>query len=201
MREDSRGRRSAQSAMYRISEAFARWIAPILSFTADELWSHLPANTDKGPREANVLFATWYEGLVALPVDAVLNDSAQLNSARFERLMALREQVAKVLEPMRASGEIGAALDAEIVIRCGAEDFAWLLPLADELRFLFITGDVTVEQGDVADIAIAATVSAKPKCIRCWHHRDDVGTHADHPEICGRCVSNVEGPGEERQWF
>ncbi len=201
MREDSRGRRSAQSAMYRISEAFARWIAPILSFTADELWSHLPAHTDKGAREANVLFATWYEGLAALPVDAGLNDSAQLNSARFERLMALREQVAKVLEPMRASGEIGAALDAEIAIRCGAEDFAWLSPLADELRFLFITGDVTVEQGDVADIAIAATVSAKPKCIRCWHHRDDVGTHADHPEICGRCVSNVEGPGEERQWF
>jgi isoleucyl-tRNA synthetase len=206
MREDSRGRRSAQSAMYRIAEAFARWIAPILSFTADELWSHLPANTDKGAREANVLFATWYEGLAAIPVAIEPNDrapthSTQLDCARFERLLALREQVAKVLEPMRASGEIGAALDAEIAIRCGAEDFAWLSPLADELRFLFITGDVTVEQGATADVTIAATVSAKPKCIRCWHHRDDVGAHPDHPDICGRCVSNVEGPGEDRQWF
>ena len=187
MREDSRGRRSAQSAMYRISEAFVRWIAPILSFTADEMWHHLP-----GEREENVLFATWYEGLAPLPADA------PLNSERFDRLLALREQIAKTLEPMRASGEIGAALDAEIAIHCGAEDFAWLSPLADELRFFFITGDVSVVQGGDA---IAAVVSAKPKCIRCWHHRDDVGSHADHPEICGRCVSNVEGRGEERKWF
>ena len=121
-----------------------------------------------------------------------------LDSAKFDRLLALREQVAKTLEPMRASGEIGAALDAEIAIRCDAETFAWLAPLADELRFLFISGDVTVTQGDAG---IAATVSAKPKCVRCWHHRADVGAHAEHLELCGRCVSNVEGPGEDRQWF
>ncbi len=187
MREDSRGRRSAQSAMYRISEAFVRWIAPILSFTADEMWQHLP-----GEHEDNVLFATWYEGLAPLPMDA------PLNGERFERLLALREQIAKTLEPMRASGEIGAALDAEIAIHCGAEDFVCLSPLADELRFFFITGDVSVVQGGDT---VSAAVSAKPKCIRCWHHRDDVGSHADHPEICGRCVSNVEGPGEERNWF
>ena len=90
------------------------------------------------------------------------------------------------------------ALDAEIAIACNAEDFAWLSPLADELRFLFITGDVTVVQGGEG---VTATVSAKPKCIRCWHHRDDVGSHPDHPEICGRCVSNVEGPGETRLFF
>ncbi|MBP6751053.1 MAG: class I tRNA ligase family protein, partial [Xanthomonadaceae bacterium] len=195
MREDSRGRRSAQSAMYRIAEAFARWIAPILSFTADELWGHLPANTDRGPREENVLFATWYEGLAALPTDAALN------AERFARLLALREQVAKTLEPMRASGEIGAALDAEIAIRCGAEDFVWLSPLADELRFFLISGDVAVEHGADAHIAVVATASAKRKCVRCWHHRDDVGTHEDHPELCGRCVSNVEGSGEDRKWF
>ena len=187
MREDARGRRSAQSAMFRIAEAFARWIAPILTFTAEEMWSHLP-----GEREGHVLFATWYDGLAPLPADAVLNGE------RFDRLLALREQVSKVLEPMRASGEIGAALDAEIAIACNAEDFAWLSPLADELRFLFISGDVSVVQGEAN---VTATVSAKPKCIRCWHHRDDVGSHPDHPEICGRCVSNVEGPGEVRQWF
>ncbi len=190
MREDSRGRRSAQSAMYRISEAFVRWIAPILSFTADEMWQHLP-----GEHEENVLFATWYEGLAPLPMDAALNGE------RFDRLLALREQLAKTLEPMRASGEIGAALDAEIAIHCGAEDFAWLSPLADELRFYFISGDVTVVQGSDAHMKVLASVSAKPKCIRCWHHRADVGAHAEHPEICGRCVSNVDGPGEERQWF
>lgn len=192
MREDSRGRRSAQSAMYRIAEAFARWIAPILTFTADELWRHLPASTERGPREDHVLFATWYEGLAPLPADATLN------AERFSHLLELREQVAKALEPMRASGEIGAALDAEVTIHCGAEAFAWLSPLADELRFFFISGDVRVVQGQGG---IVASVSDKPKCIRCWHHRDDVGSHPDHPEICGRCVSNVEGPGEERHWF
>ncbi len=187
MREDARGRRSAQSAMFRIAEAFARWIAPILTFTAEEMWSHLP-----GEREGHVLFATWYDGLAPLPADMALN------AERFDRLLALREQVSKVLEPMRASGEIGAALDAEIAIACNAEDFSWLSPLADELRFLFISGDVSVVQGEAN---VTATVSAKPKCIRCWHHRDDVGSDPDHPEICGRCVSNVEGPGEVRQWF
>jgi isoleucyl-tRNA synthetase len=187
MREDARGRRSAQSAMFRIAEAFARWIAPILTFTAEEMWSHLP-----GERVGHVLFATWYDGLAPLPADAALN------AERFDRLLALREQVSKVLEPMRASGEIGAALDAEIAIACNAEDFAWLSPLADELRFLFISGDVSVVQGGEG---VTATVSAKPKCIRCWHHRDDVGSHPDHPEICGRCVSNVEGPGETRLFF
>ncbi len=192
MREDSRGRRSAQSAMYRISEAFVRWVAPILSFTADEMWQHLP-----GEREENVLFATWYEGLAPLPKN-VLPDGLTLDSERFDRLLALREQVAKTLEPMRASGEIGAALDAEITVQCDAETFAWLSPLADELRFYFISGDVTVVQGSDA---VSAVVSTKPKCIRCWHHRADVGAHADHPEICGRCVSNVDGPGEDRKWF
>ncbi len=196
MREDARGRRSAQSAMYRIAEAFARWIAPILTFTADEMWQHLPTNTPAGSRAGHVLLATWYQGLIPLPRDEglLLSD--------FERVLALREQVAKVLEPMRASGEIGAALEAEIVIECGAYDAKLLAPMADELRFLFISGDVTVvarEKG--SEVRVTARRSAKPKCIRCWHHRDDVGAHADHPEICGRCVSNVEGPGETRMWF
>ena len=130
MREDSRGRRSAQSAMYRIAEAFVRWIAPILSFTADEMWQHLPANTLAGPRDGHVLFATWYQGLIPVPRDEDLSLSS------FERVLALREQVAKVLEPMRASGEIGAALEAEILIECGAYDAKMLAPMVDELRFL-----------------------------------------------------------------
>ncbi|KAF1696090.1 isoleucine--tRNA ligase [Pseudoxanthomonas koreensis] len=195
MGEDSRGRRSAQGAMYRIAEAFVRWIAPVLSFTADELWGYLPRATGDGERAGNVLFATWYDGLAPLP------EGAELDAADFERLLALREQVAKVLEPLRASGQIGAALEAEITLTAGADTAAHLQPLADELRFLFISGDVTVVPAQTEDIFVSAQPTTRAKCVRCWHHRADVGSDATHPELCGRCVSNVEGPGEERRWF
>ena len=190
MQEDSRGRRSAQSAMYRISEAFVRWIAPVLSFTADELWGYLP-----GQREGNVLFATWYDGLAPLPADAVLS------AHDFDRLLELRERVAKVLEPMRASGEIGAALEAEIELHAGTADQIRLTPLVDELRFFLISGDVKVVPFDGEESRLVATRTAKPKCVRCWHHRADVGAAPDHPQLCGRCVSNVDGAGEDRKWF
>jgi isoleucyl-tRNA synthetase len=191
MRADSRGRRSAQSAMFRIAEAFVRWIAPILSFTADEMWGHMP-----GDRDGNVLFTVWYDGLAPLPEDAALP------AAGMDRLLALREQVAKALEPMRAAGEIGAALDAEVALQANAADAAWLQPLADELRFLFISGDVTVQAvGEAGTIGVAAIPTQKPKCVRCWHRRADVGSNPQHPQLCARCVSNVEGPGEDRRWF
>ncbi|WP_231118229.1 isoleucine--tRNA ligase [Lysobacter silvisoli] len=196
MREDSRGRRSAQSAMYRVAEAFVRWIAPILSFTADEMWRHLPAATEHGARDGNVLFTTWYDGLAVLP------EHAPLSAEDYARLLALREGVSKTLEPLRAAGSIGAALEAEIVLRCGVADQNWLAPLADELRFLFISGDVEILADDAAkDIAVLATPTTKTKCVRCWQYRADVGAHAQHPELCGRCVSNVDGPGEDRRWF
>ncbi|HET8819411.1 MAG TPA: class I tRNA ligase family protein, partial [Xanthomonadaceae bacterium] len=194
MPEGSRGRRSAQSAMYRITEAFARWIAPILAYTADELWRHLPPAAE-GEREGNVLFATWYEGL------APMGEDAALSAADFDRLLALREQVSKVLEPMRANGEIGAALEAEVALACGPDDHARLAPLVDELRFLLISGDVTLQPGEGQGIRVVATPSDKPKCIRCWHYQASVGSNAAHPHICARCVDNIEGPGEDRQWF
>ena len=190
MRENSRGRRSAQSAMYRIAEAFVRWIAPVLSFTADEMWGYLP-----GERTGNVLFATWYDGLAPLPADAALN------AADFDQLLALREQVAKVLEPMRANGLIGAALEAEIAVSVNAATAAKWQPLADELRFFFISGDVTVSEVSADEVFVLATPTTKAKCVRCWHHRTDVGAHAEHPELCGRCVSNIDGAGETREWF
>jgi len=196
MPEDSRGRRSAQSAMYRITEAFVRWIAPILGFTADEMWGYLPKATEQGARPDNVLFATWYTGL------APLEEGAPLSAADFDRLLGLRDQVAKVLEPMRASGAIGAALEAEIALPCGVADQNWLAPLVDELRFLLISGDVRLVADDAAkDIAVLATPTTKPKCVRCWHHRADVGGDPEHPLLCARCVGNVEGPGEDRRWF
>ena len=120
-----------------------------------------------------------------------------------DNLLALREQVAKTLEPMRAAGEIGAALEAEIELRCGVADQNWLAPLADELRFLLISGDVRVVPDADAKgaIGVFARRTAKAKCVRCWHHREDVGAHAAHPLLCGRCISNIEGPGEQREWF
>ena len=190
MREDSRGRRSAQSAMFHILEAFTRWIAPILSFTADEIWGFLP-----GKRVANVLFATWYEGLAPLPADA------PLSAEDFDKLLALREQMAKVLEPMRANGVIGAALDAEITVSASPELASKWQPLAEELRFLFISGDVSVSAVNADEVFVLAQPSNKSKCVRCWHHRADVGSDASHPELCARCVSNIQGPGEDRRWF
>ncbi len=190
MQENSRGRRSAQTAMFHILEAFARWVAPILSFTADEIWGYLP-----GERVANVLFATWYEGLSSLPTDA------PLNAADFDKLLALREQMAKVLEPMRANGVIGAALDAEVTVSASPELASKWQPLAEELRFLFISGDVAVSPVNADEVFVLAQPTTKTKCVRCWHHRADVGVDARHPELCGRCVSNIEGPGEERKWF
>ncbi|RZA33590.1 MAG: isoleucine--tRNA ligase [Lysobacteraceae bacterium] len=190
MRGDSRGRRSAQTAMFHVLEAFTRWVTPILSFTADEIWSYLP-----GERTGNVLFATWYEGLSPLPADA------PLNAADFDKLLALREQMAKVLEPMRANGVIGAALDAEITVSASPELASKWQPLADELRFLFISGDVTVAAVNADEVFVLAQPSTRTKCVRCWHHRVDVGVDTRHPELCGRCVSNIEGPGEDRKWF
>ncbi|WP_256777123.1 MULTISPECIES: isoleucine--tRNA ligase [unclassified Stenotrophomonas] len=187
---DSRGRRSAQSAMYHIAEAFTRWIAPILSFTADELWGYLP-----GARKDNVLMATWYDGLAPLPADA------PLNAADFDQLLALREHVSKVLEPMRANGAIGAALEAEITVAADAETAARWQPLAEELRFLLISGDVQVRPATTDEVFVSAQPTEKQKCVRCWHYRADVGAVAAHAELCGRCVSNLDGAGEDRRWF
>ncbi|HCV96845.1 MAG TPA: isoleucine--tRNA ligase [Stenotrophomonas sp.] len=187
---DSRGRRSAQTAMYHIAEAFTRWVAPILTFTADELWGYLP-----GERKENVLFTTWYDGLAPLPADAALN------AADFDQLLALREQVAKVLEPMRANGAIGAALEAEITVAADAATAARWEPLAEELRFLLISGDVQVRAATTDEVFVSAQPTAKAKCVRCWHYRADVGAVADHPELCGRCVTNIDGAGEDRRWF
>ena len=113
----------------------------------------------------------------------------------------MREQVAKVLEPMRANGAIGAALEAEITIAASEEQAARWQPLADELRFLFISGDVQVRPASTDEVFVSAQPTSKAKCVRCWHHRADVGSNADHPELCGRCVNNVTGAGEVRSWF
>ena len=204
MQVDSLGRRSAQSAMFRIAEALVRWIAPILSFTAQEVWQYLP-----GDRETQVLFSTSADIDALLPADG----RYRLALLALSEMLALREAVSKLLEPMRADGKIGASLQAEVE---AYGDFAWLDAdahpgLADELRFLFITSSLELRpaaerpaeaaKGEGVDAWIVAKPSAHGKCVRCWHYRTDVGAHADDPELCGRCVENVNGGGEVRRYF
>ena len=205
MQEDSRGRRSAQTAMFHILEALVRWIAPITSFTAEEIWQHLP-----GERGQSVLFETWHEGLAPLPADAAFN------AEDFEALLKIRAALAALLEPMRKAGKLGASLQARAAVHIDTSKGlgAKLGDLQDELRFLFITSELSlvpasaepVLGGEVAkvddmEVYVEALPSEAAKCVRCWHYREDVGQHAEHPELCGRCVDNVDGAGEQRLFF
>jgi isoleucyl-tRNA synthetase len=193
----SHARRSAQTAMWHVAEAMVRWLAPVLSFTAEEIWQYLP-----GPRAKSVFHSLWHE----LPeVPATLRD--------WELLLALRGDVARELERLRDAGAIGAPLEAEVDLWCDAAVGERLEAFGAELRFLLITSEARVHVGGAAHppagavpgatlgeaVRIEARRSGVPKCTRCWHHRADVGVHADHPELCGRCVENVSGSGETRQ--
>ena len=200
MQEDSRGRRSAQTAMFIIADAMTRLIAPILSFTAEEVWSHLP-----GAREDSVLLATHAEVVGGLPAKATVD------AAGFETLLAVREVVTSVLEPMRANGTIGASLEAELSLYLEPAVAEQLAAVADELHFFFITSvcQLRPAQERPADavavpglgVWISAVGTHADKCVRCWHYQADVGQHAEHPELCGRCIENVDGHGEDRRHF
>lgn len=202
---DSHPRRSAQTAMFVIAEAMTRWIAPIMSFTAEEVWREMP-----GDRDASVFFSTWYE----LPDP----ESAQAKAINWEPLIRVRESVLKALEDLRVAEVIGSGLDASIEVFADGELFEQLQRLGDELRFVFITSEARVRpaqdrpqtEGQAGDgrqlllqgdgFWVAATVTAHEKCIRCWHRRPEVGQVPGHPEICQRCAGNVEGPGEVRRF-
>ena len=196
---ESLARRSCQTALHHIAEALVRWLAPILSFTADEIWPHLP-----GRRGETVFTEQWYGGLFAL--DA----SDPLDRGFWDQVLAIRTAVGKHLELARKSGAIGSALDAELDLWCEPALQAQLAKLEDELRFVLITSYARVHPmaerpaeaapTDVAGVAVRIAPSAFGKCVRCWHHREDVGANAAHPELCGRCVTNVEGPGEVRKY-
>ncbi len=195
---DSAARRSCQSAQYHIAEALVRWIAPILAFTADEIWSFLP-----GERNESVMLNTWYEGLDRLP------KGFELDRAYWEQLTEVRAAVNKELENLRNSKAIGGNLQAEVTLYGDEALQQSLAKLDDELRFALITSAATVAPlADAPADAVATEVpglklkivkSAHAKCGRCWHFRADVGSNAAHPELCERCVSNIEGSGEVRK--
>jgi len=196
---DGLARRSAQTAMYHVLEALTRWLAPIISYTADEIWQYLP-----GDRSNSVFLETWYQGLSALPENAVMNRDF------WQKIMLVRAAVSKELEKSRAKGDIGASLNAEVTLYCNAEYLDALNLLAEELLFVLITSKATVladsacpedaTETEIEGIKLKVIASDHTKCVRCWHQRADVGTHEDHPELCGRCIENVAGDGEQRQF-
>jgi isoleucyl-tRNA synthetase len=209
MRPDSVGRRSAQSAMYRILEALVRWLAPILSFTAEEIWRFLPAHTGSGRRGESVMFETWSDGLEAAR-------SSARERAFWSELLAVRDEIGKALEQLRKVGKIGSSLDAEVDLFVPEDWLTRYRSMSDELRFFFITSALNLKSDQQAPpeattVAVqtgsGATVirfqvrpSELRKCVRCWHHRPDVGVSPEHPDLCGRCVTNVDGPGEQRKF-
>lgn len=194
---DSQARRSCQTALYHVIQAMVRWMAPIMSFTAQEIWEAIPGQT------AEFVFTqTWYEGLDALP-------AGLFDDAFWQQLLEVRGEVNKVLEAARRDGNIGASLQAEVQLFAQGDLAKNLSALGDELRFALITSTAVVVEGgapseatvtDVAGLAVLITPSTAPKCERCWHHRHDVGINPAHPTICLRCVDNVEGSGESRKF-
>lgn len=196
-RADSVARRSCQTALFHITEALVRWIAPILAFTAEEIWQYLP-----GERNESVILNTWYEGLARLP------EGFALDAAYWTRVMAVKGAVNKELEALRSAKAIGGNLQAEVTLFGDDALQADLARLGNELRFVLITSTAEVRPaGEAPEQAVTTEVpglklrilkSEHAKCGRCWHHRADVGTHAAHPELCGRCVENIEGAGEVR---
>ena len=199
---DSIARKSAQTATYHIAQALLRWLAPILSFTAEEAYSHIPGN------DSDTIFThTWYEDLTSIAEKEKLNPSA------WQHIFDVRQTTLKVLENMREQNKIGSGLEAEVKIYCDGYTQQTLASLEDELRFVLITSSAEVLPGAQAGtdaqsfqlsngdkIKISVVKAPHNKCVRCWHLRADVGSHTEHPELCARCIENVDGHGEARQY-
>ncbi len=190
-------RRSAQTAQYHIIQALVRWIAPILSYTADEIWQAVP-----GRSELPVFAETWY----ALPdcsAKALKNEVVEL-------LTEVKGELNKVLEQKRSEGLVGKSLETEATLFCGDELQSVLGSLENELRFVLLTSKVTlkpkadaqgiddVQPTQIDGLSILVNKTEAQKCVRCWHHSESIGENAEHPELCGRCVINVTTAGEER---
>ncbi|WP_445946687.1 isoleucine--tRNA ligase [Shewanella sp.] len=198
-KQEGHARRSCQSALFHIAEAMVRWMTPILSFTADEVWQLLP-----GKRDKYVFTQEWYQGLEAVTLDTDLSD------AYWQELLTVRNEVNKVLEQARRDKRIGGALEAEVTLFADANLSAALARVGDELRFVLLTSKATVAElagapldaidTELASLKLLVTKSEAQKCDRCWHHREEVSTIEAHPSLCQRCVTNIEGEGEPREF-
>jgi isoleucyl-tRNA synthetase len=190
-RTDGLPRRSAQTAMYHVLEAMVRWIAPILSFTAEEIHTRVP-----GDRADSIFLETWYEGLFTL-------DDPETERRRWQRIIEVREAVSKSIEQVRRDGKAGSSLAVEVDLWLEGESKQAIDWLAEDLRFVLLTSEARVHDlsqapGDAerlkleqGEIALLVTPSTNEKCIRCWHYRADVGSDPGHAEICSRCVENI----------
>ncbi|QJU38423.1 isoleucine--tRNA ligase [Serratia marcescens] len=199
-KSDSVARRSCQTALYHIVEALVRWMAPIMSFTADEIWGFMP-----GKRAQYVFTEEWYDGLFGLAEGEPMND------AFWAELLKVRGEVNKVLEQARADKRLGGSLEAAVTLYADSELAARLNSLQDELRFVLLTSAASVVPLAEAPadaqasellkgLKIAFSTAPGEKCPRCWHYTTDIGLVAEHADICGRCVSNVAGDGEKRNF-
>jgi isoleucyl-tRNA synthetase len=179
----SHARRSAQTALWNITHAMLRWMAPFLSFTAEEAWK------DFGKSATGTIFTETYSHFDA--TDEALN-------AKWNRIREIRDGVNKDIEVLRADGKVGSSLQAEVELTVPADDFALLSTLGDDLKFVFITSAISLVAGPAISTMVAA--SNNVKCERCWHYRADVGVDPAHPTLCGRCTSNLYGTGEIRNY-
>ena len=179
-------RRAAQSALWHLTNALLRLMAPVLTFTAEEAWGVFT-----GRKDDSVFLHTWYD----LPAPA---DEAALVE-KWRAIREVRAWVQKELEAVRESGGIGASLQADVDLALHGHRFTACESLGDDLRFVLITSKAGVAEVDAPDgESVTVQPSTAAKCGRCWHYRDDVGRDAAHPELCGRCVSNLHGDGEPR---
>ncbi|MBY8035833.1 isoleucine--tRNA ligase [Vibrio fluvialis] len=197
--------RSCQTALYYIVEALVRWMAPIMSFTADEIWNEMPTNQANGEARGKFVFADeWYEGLFGLA------EGEELNNEFWTDIQKVRGAVNKLLENARNEKTIGGSLQAEVTLFASDELAAKINKLEDELRFVLLTSKANVkplaEKSDAAQatdidgLFVQVNKTEAEKCDRCWHYTPDVGTIKGHETICGRCVSNVDGEGEVRKF-
>ncbi|MCC2605477.1 isoleucine--tRNA ligase [Planctobacterium marinum] len=196
---DGVARRSCQTALYHIVEALVRWMAPIMSFTAQEIWQALP-----GERDEFVLTDVWYQGFENY------QESAEFNNAYWQQILKIKAEVNRALELARKDKTIGSSLEAKLTLHVTEAHYASLSRLENELRFVLITSLADVVQvsekpeglndSELEGLWVSIEAAPGTKCARCWHIREDVGSHEAHPELCSRCVDNVEGDGEDRHY-
>lgn len=197
---DSVARRSCQTALYHIAQALVRWMAPIMSFTADEIWGYLP-----GEHDQYVFTGEWYDGLFGLQADETMGNDF------WDTLLTVRGEVNKVIEQARADKVLGGSLEAAVTLYADSDLAAKLQSLGDELRFVLLTSGAAVADSAAANadaqqsellkgLKVALRKAPGEKCPRCWHYTTDMGQVAEHGAVCGRCVSNLAGDGEKRKF-
>ncbi|MEO8838267.1 MAG: class I tRNA ligase family protein, partial [Herbaspirillum sp.] len=187
----SLSRRSAQTTIWHITQSLLRLLAPILSFTVEEAWAIFASPQQFKDSDETIFTQTTY------PLPTITDSAALLD--KYAKVRAIRADVVRQLEQVRMSGEIGSSLQAEVELRANGDNFQLLQGLGDELKFILITSAAHITQvANTEQEAIIVTPSTHTKCERCWHYRSDVGFDAEHPELCGRCTSNLFGNGEVR---